>query len=142
MDKMQTKRYGHLYDMVGQLQQLLEPDFMKEITSLETDISSARMDIRRLSQENECLADALLSIIKDVEDMLGRIWTDMDPPPFKSISMLLSVWPDEHPSIHRVATIINQASLVAARARVRSSMITLLKHGSETTRECHDPHRF
>jgi hypothetical protein len=34
MNKTQTKRYGHLYDMVGQLQQLLEPDFMKEITVL------------------------------------------------------------------------------------------------------------
>jgi hypothetical protein len=100
------------------------------------------MDIRRLSQENECVADALLSIIKDVENMLGQIWTDQDLPPFKSISMLLRVWPTEHPSIQRVASIINQASLVAARARVRTSMMTLLKHGSETTRECHDSHQL
>ncbi len=138
MNKAQTKRYGHLYDKVGQLQELLEPDFMKEIAALETAISCARMEIRRLSTTDECLANVLVFIIKDVEAMLAKIWTNQDIPPFKSISMLLAIWPEKHPSIESVGSIIREASLIAAKASVRTSMMTLLKNGSETTRGCHD----
>ena len=74
MDAMPQRKYSYLCEIVSQLHDQLEIEFIKEIGKLETDLESLRMDIHRSNHENPALSKALTSIISEVRILLNKIY--------------------------------------------------------------------
>lgn len=134
-ERPSTRRYSHLCDMVGQLSEIIEPEFLTEITELETDIVSARMDARRLGIEDPNTSEALLTILNEIQVMLGKIWEAKGIPSMKGTLALLKAWPEPSNPLKRVTTIVYRASLIADKARVRVSMLKVLEYCREPVRD-------
>jgi len=133
---MSQRKYSYLCEVVSQLQDQLEPEFLREIGKLETDVESLRIDIHRSRHENLKLSKALTSIVSEVSILLNKIYEIEDAPSFKSTLALLQSWPEDAKSvvIRRVERVVQQSILLSDKASVRSSMMNLVKFGCAPVR--------
>ena len=129
------KKYGYLCDIVSQLQEQLEPEFFQDITRLETDLESIRIEINRFRMAKPALAKALNLVVQDVSSVVRTIHEVKEVPSFKATLALLDAWPEEEPIVRRLAQIIRRAKLTSDKASVRSSMINLVSYSCEPVRE-------
>lgn len=132
---VKSKKYSYLCRAVIELNEFIEPEFLREISELETDIHGVRLTISRLGSEDRPLKMALRTICTEIEKSLAKFWDARDLPTFKGTLSLLNAWPEDRAIILQSKAIVRRAVLLADKAKVRSGIRSLIENSCEPIRE-------